>query len=438
MQGTRSKSILCAMIAVAAFWLAAPFAYAVVISSDTAVLLTGSNITLTLAAGGSLPSYSVASSTLTLNLVSGSTVTVKSADLYTLTNSPSTPTLCSGTAYSYVSFTAATSTTVTMTPNTTPACNTGGGGAGGGDGSPYYQISVSKSGTGSGTVSGVNVYGSLNCGSSCTATLLGGSTVTLTATAATSSVFASWGGDCSSATGTVCSLLMNGVKSVGVVFNLTSSTPASTGNGTSGNATGTASSSPSSAPTPPAYCLVNHSGTFYLLLGGIRHGISHPGILYSYGYRFADAAFDSPAYQALPEGSLLAPNDGALVKSPNSKTVYLVSGGLSYGFSSEKVFRSLGFNFSSVLTGPLAQLAALPNGGVISDPKARHLAGLNIIDHGAVSWMQGNQRDPYPSLAVYNSWNLPNDFSKVVPVNPADLSVPVGPAVLARTSCQGR
>ena len=53
------------------------------IASDTNVLLSGSGITLILAAGSSMVSYSTDAATLTLNLDAGSNVTVKSNNLYT-------------------------------------------------------------------------------------------------------------------------------------------------------------------------------------------------------------------------------------------------------------------------------------------------------------------------------------------------------------------
>src|ERR1019366_2263501 len=64
----------------------------------------------------------------------GSNVTVKSADLYTLTNSQSQPTQCSGVAYSYVSLTGSNPLAVTLTPSTAIACPSGGAGGGGGGG----------------------------------------------------------------------------------------------------------------------------------------------------------------------------------------------------------------------------------------------------------------------------------------------------------------
>jgi hypothetical protein len=191
------------------------------------------------------------------------------------------------------------------------------------------------------------------------------------------------------------------------------------------------------ASTSSAYCLVNNTGTFYLILNGIRHGITDPGMLYSYGYGFSSAISDTTVYQDLPTGNLLAPNDGALVKSSQDPTVYLIADSQRHGFTSAPIFLSLGFKFSSVLVVTAPELNALPLGAVIASGSSRHLRRVNIAYGGTVYNMDDNFRYPYPSLSVYNSWNFQNDFSTVVPANDADLAVPVGPNVTARSTCSG-
>jgi hypothetical protein len=190
--------------------------------------------------------------------------------------------------------------------------------------------------------------------------------------------------------------------------------------------------------TAPAYCLVNDAGTFFLILNGIRHGIANPGLLNSYGYGFGDAVADTAAYQSLPSGDLLGPDSGALVKAPGNSTVYLISGGAKHGFTSASVFRGLGYSFSSVLTIPAPQLNGLPDGSLIANAKARHLQGANVNDHGAIYYLGQSERSPYPSVAVFNTWNLHNDFSRVLPANAADLALPIGPVVPPRPSCPGQ
>jgi hypothetical protein len=196
--------------------------------------------------------------------------------------------------------------------------------------------------------------------------------------------------------------------------------------------------SPATISTAPAYCLVNHAGTFFLILTGIRHGIASPGLLYSYGYGFGDAVADTEAYQSLPTGDLLGPGYGALVKASGNSTVYLISGGAKHGFTSAPVFRGLGYSFSSVLTIPAPQLNGLPDGSLIANAKVRHLQGANVNDHGAIYYLGQSERSPYPSVAVFNTWNLHNDFSRVLPANAADLALPIGPVVTPRPSCPGQ
>jgi fibronectin type 3 domain-containing protein len=195
---------------------------------------------------------------------------------------------------------------------------------------------------------------------------------------------------------------------------------------------------PLPSSSSPAYCLVNAAGTFSLILSGIRHGIANPGLLYSFGYSFSDAVTDTPAYQSLALGDLLWPDDGALVKAPGNPTVYLISGRAKHGFTSASVFLGLGYKFSSVLTIPAPQLNGLTTSSLASDRSARHLRGAQVSSHGTIYYLGETQRSPYPSLAVFNTWNLHNDFSRILPANAADLALPLGPLATPRSSCTGQ
>jgi hypothetical protein len=198
------------------------------------------------------------------------------------------------------------------------------------------------------------------------------------------------------------------------------------------SASSTVASTSLTFPVPAPLSLVNENGTFYLIQNGQLRGITSPGILYSYGFAFSDATSATPADLALAQGSLLLPNSGALVKSKADHTVYLVSDGRRYAFTSAKVFKALGFKFSSVLLVTNPELQALPLGADISNASAAHMDGFNISYQGTIYWISGRVRYPYPSVAVYNSWNLQNDFSKVIPANKADLNLPVGLPIPAR------
>lgn len=492
---------------------------AISISSDTAVFLTGSGISLILASGSTLDSYSVATTTLTLNLDATSNVTVKSNNLYTLPNSQNAPTQCSvSPAYSYLALTVATSTTITITPSTTVACSgtapvIASFGASPTDITSGQSSTLSWSLSGASTVTIDNGVGSQSNASSGSVSVFPTQTTTYALTAAnyvgtttaqttvTVSAAPSGGGGGGGGGGSnvsppaiasfsalpsviqagqssTLSWIVTGASSVNINPTVsTSSLDSLSGTATATPATTTVytltafnaydqsitasatvtvlASAPSTPPTPatpqpivsptsttstpssttPAYCLVNQSGTFYLILSGIRHGIANPGLLYSYGYAFADAVADTAVYDALPTGDLLGPGGGALVKAPNNPTVYLVSDGATHGFTSAKVFLGLGYKFSSVLTIPETQLAALPNGGLVASLTARHLAGADVSSQGTVYYLDDSARYPYPSLAVFNTWHLQNDFSRVLPANAADLALPVGPVVIPRSSC---
>ena len=492
------------------------------IASDTNVLLSGSGITLVLAASSNLVSYSADATTLALNLDAGSNVTVKSNNLYTLTNSQSKTTQCSSSpAYSYATFSATGPGTITITPTLTVACSntapvigaftaspasiTSGQGSvlswslsgadtvsidngiGPESNASSSSATVSPSQTTSYTLTAINYIGTTTAQTTVTVTVPvppsgggggggGGSVIAAPSIgsflASPASILAGQSSNLSwSVTGasTIAIAPAVSTSSLNPLSGITTVTPTSTtsyilvaSNAYGQSVTATASITvgpadnaglqpapitpeqpnqpipPATASTAPAYCLVNHAGTFFLILNGIRHGIANPGLLYSYGYGFGDAVADTATYQTLPSGDLLGPGYGALVKASGNSTVYLISGGTKHGFTSASVFRALGYSFSSVLTIPAPQLNGLPHGSLIANAKARHLQGTNVNEHGAIYYLGQSERSPYPSVAVFNTWNLRNDFSRVLPANAADLALPIGPVVTPRSICAGQ
>jgi len=73
-----------------------------------------------------------------------------------------------------------------------------------------YALTVSKSGTGAGTVT--SDPAGVSCGSSCSASYVSGTSVTLTAVPAAGSLFGGWSGECSG-TGS-CTVSMTAAHSV--------------------------------------------------------------------------------------------------------------------------------------------------------------------------------------------------------------------------------
>ena len=150
-------------------------------------------------------------------------------------------------------------------------------------------------------------------------------------------------------------------------------------------------------------------------------------MLTTYGFKFSDAKTPSPTDLSLPKGPLLTPADGSLVKSKEDQTVYLISKQQRYGFTSAKVFTDLGHKFSSVLVVTDPEMQSLPKASNLDSSDQPHLPGMDINRNGTVYWVgQDNMLHPYPSIKVYNSWHVQNDFSRVVSANSADSSLPVG------------
>src|SRR5690348_7098817 len=128
-----------------------------------------------------------------------------------------------------------------------------------------FTLSVSRAGTGSGSVS--SSPAGISCPAACTATYSGGTAVTLTAAAASGSVFAGWGGAC---TGTgSCVVTMNSAQSVTATFNKSSFTLSVSRAGTG---SGSVSSSPAGIACPAACTATYASGTAVTLTAAAASG----------------------------------------------------------------------------------------------------------------------------------------------------------------------
>ena len=89
-----------------------------------------------------------------------------------------------------------------------------------GGSSSTFLLSVTRSGSGSGTVASSPT--GINCGSSCTANFASGTSVTLSAAAASGSTFAGWSGACSGTS--TCALSMTAARNVTATFNTSGGT----------------------------------------------------------------------------------------------------------------------------------------------------------------------------------------------------------------------
>ena len=107
---------------------------------------------------------------------------------------------CAGTGTCVLTMSAARAVTATFTASPAPV-----------------SLTVSKSGTGTGTVA--STVSGIACGTDCSETMAVGTAVTLTATPATGSVFAGWGGACSG-TAATCTWTMTAATTVTARFDV--------------------------------------------------------------------------------------------------------------------------------------------------------------------------------------------------------------------------
>lgn len=84
---------------------------------------------------------------------------------------------------------------------------------------PTFALTVSKTGSGAGSV--ISSPAGIKCGVTCSASFNEGSSITLTATASSGSIFAGWGGACGG-TAASCVVSIDAAKSVTATFNLDS------------------------------------------------------------------------------------------------------------------------------------------------------------------------------------------------------------------------
>jgi hypothetical protein len=93
----------------------------------------------------------------------------------------------------------------------------------------------------------------------------------------------------------------------------------------------------------------------------------------------------------------------------------------------------LGFSFARVLEVLVNELVALPEGPLINNADAAHGPGVYVLIDGTVYRINDQgQKQGVPSIEVWNSLNIDNNFSGVVPGNDADRLLPVGPVLTPR------
>ena len=168
----------------------------------------------------------------------------------------------------------------------------------------------------------------------------------------------------------------------------------------------------------PAGTLVLSGSTVWHISddGSMRHGVDSLAKFLSNRYSFASVVPANSADLALPDGGLLGWGSGVLFN--DAGTVYQVSGGMKYGFTSAAAFTGSGFSFANVVN---ASLAGVPAGSNISDASMAHKEGTFVVSAGTVWRITATGRQGIPQPGVLYSWGA--GFKDVVAANSADLAL---------------
>lgn len=181
-------------------------------------------------------------------------------------------------------------------------------------------------------------------------------------------------------------------------------------------------------------CLVNASGTIWLIDGGMRRGFPSAEVFLSHGFNFSQVVTANSDDTALPVGSIVTYADGTLVKGPSDPLVYLVANSQKRGFVSGSVFTGLGFSFGKIWTAAVNTFADMPTGANLESATERHTTGVLVKDGSGTVWkMTATGRMGIPSMAVFDSYGY--TWDRVVNANAADLAATNEGVVTARPGC---
>lgn len=177
------------------------------------------------------------------------------------------------------------------------------------------------------------------------------------------------------------------------------------------------------SPNPSGTNIKVSNGTIYLLVNGTRRPYTSAGAFLSYGFNSFATVVDANADDLLlPEGSFIPPQDGKIICSDRGSdkgTCYEISDGAKAGFTSEQVFKELGFKFSNASFADVSWMPTLPN---INSGTDSHRKGTLISSDGTIFLIGQDGLLGVPSVDTFQSWGY--SFADVVPANSSDMQKP--------------
>jgi len=103
----------------------------------------------------------------------------------------------------------------------------------------------------------------------------------------------------------------------------------------------------------------------------------------------------------------------------DGRTVYIIgNNGQKFAFTSEAVFRKLGYSFNNAMS---TDVSGLELGGLIDSAEMAHPNGSLVINNGIIWYINSNKRTALSSMEMFNSFGFSLD--QVVPANNFDLKL---------------
>lgn len=163
------------------------------------------------------------------------------------------------------------------------------------------------------------------------------------------------------------------------------------------------------------------NGTVYMITAdGQRRPYTSAGAFLSYGFNSWTTVLPASAADLeLPiSTNFIPPRDGKIICSDrgiDKGTCYLITNSQKAGFTSEKIFKDLGFSFNQSLNGDISFLPSTDN---INNSNQAHATGVLINKSGTVYLVGNNGLLGIPDMNTLNSWGFV--LSDVVKANAAD------------------
>lgn len=161
----------------------------------------------------------------------------------------------------------------------------------------------------------------------------------------------------------------------------------------------------------------------------VRRAYTSAGAFLSYGFnnwgQVVPAGSDD---LVLPDGGFVPPRDGKIICSDRGSdkgTCYLITGSQKAGFTSESVFKSLGYSFARATSGDVSWMAST---SLIDNSNQTHRPGTLVNDNGTIYLATQSGLLGIANMQTLNDWGY--SLEDVVSANNFDRSLPKNSSVM--------